>query len=137
MCLRWRTVAHMMDVFADGTYGVALLPSYALDASTPDITYHRVSSTEYRISVSNASGPFFIKFSEGPNKYWTIETENGDSTTWFRTDYLANGFLVNGTGDFEMTMKFTKQGDYETVPEHLPRGNSGEHGGDRRHLRRH
>jgi hypothetical protein len=103
---------HWLGMYPNGTYGLALLPSHQFGGGAPEITYEKVSATEYRLSVRNAAGPFVIKFSEGSSKYWTMSVENG-SASWFRSDYLANGFLVNGTGDLTITLEFAKQAEYD------------------------
>lgn len=101
---------HDLRVFGDGTYGLTLLPEYESAMIAPTISYEQVSSTEWRVSVTNASGPFILKFSEGTSEFWTID---GADATWFRSDYLANAFIVNGTGDLQLTLLFSKQAGYD------------------------
>lgn len=104
---------HDVQVFGDGLYGMTLLPQYELGAAAPSISFERISPTEWRVSVTNASGPFILKFSEGMSEFWELQAD-GATTTWFRSDYLANAFIVNGSGDLEMTLVFSKQAAYES-----------------------
>jgi hypothetical protein len=72
------------------------------DDYTPSITFQKLNPTKYQISVTDATEPFFLVFSESYHPQWKayVNIQGGD-TNWFEAFFQRpisdeRHFLVNG-----------------------------------------
>jgi len=77
-----------------------------------NITYQKVNPTKYIVHV-NASGPFFLVFSESYHPSWQASVD-GEKIQHFKVNSFANGYYVKKTGNYVITLEFMEQGLYET-----------------------
>ena len=74
------------------------------------ITYEEINPTQYTVHV-NSSSPFYLIFSESYDNGW-IATINGQqipSQYHFTANGYANGWYINKTGTYTITLEFTPQ----------------------------
>ena len=74
------------------------------------LTYEQINPTEYTVQV-NTSKPFFLVFSESFDTGW-IASINGQqipSQYHLMIDGFANGWYINRTGSFSITLEFSPQ----------------------------
>ena len=83
------------------------IPSAATEAA---ITYQEINPTKYTVSV-NASQPYFLVFSESYDSGWvaTINGQQVPSQYHFTANGYANGWYINKTGTYTVTLQFTPQ----------------------------
>lgn len=94
----------------------------------PTISYTKINTTKYTVHISNTSNPFVLVFSELFNNKW--EAFYGDNTSinqHYRVNLYANGWLIDKTGNFDLTIEFTpqrlyKSGEIVSVFSHLLNG---------------
>jgi hypothetical protein len=85
-----------------------LLSSYQPNSTS--ITYQEVNPTQYTVHV-NASAPFYLVFSESYDNGW-VATINGQQIPGqyhFTANGYANGWYINKTGTYTITLEFTPQ----------------------------
>jgi hypothetical protein len=77
---------------------------------TPSITYEEINPTKYVVHV-DASTPFFLVFSESYDKDWiaTIDGQQIPNEYHFTANGFANGWYINKTGIFVITLEFQPQ----------------------------
>jgi hypothetical protein len=80
---------------------------FASNSSVPNITYERLNPCTYRLNVE-ASKPFLLAFSESYNPLWTAHIEDKEITAIPLYSFL-NGFFINKTGNFTITIYFEGQ----------------------------
>jgi hypothetical protein len=109
---------HQMEFICDG---ITDAPAIAIvqdkgnvDASIPPVVaYTRINPTEYHISVKNIQGRTFLRFNEGFHLGWELVKSSQDSNVQIvrhtKVDGFANGWIIDGTGDAEFTLRFTPQ----------------------------
>jgi len=90
----------------------------------PSVTYVKISATEYRVNVVNASNPFYLVFSESFDQGWRVYSHElppfglGSSqivseNNHFVVNGFANGWYVDKTGTYTLTLYFYPQVIYE------------------------
>jgi len=85
-----------------------------------NLTYERISPSEYKVNV-NAERPFVLIFSETYDEQWSLTTTEGEAVPYhFVINFYANGWYVNKTGDYTLTLyfspqRFLNQGLYGTI----------------------
>jgi hypothetical protein len=85
-----------------------LLSSYL--QNNVSLTYEEINPTQYTVHV-NASSPFYLVFSESYDDGWvaTINGQQIHSQYHFTANGYANGWYVNKTGTYTITLDFTPQ----------------------------
>ena len=74
------------------------------------ITYEEINPTQYTVHV-NSSQPFYLVFSESYDNGW-VATINGQQIPdqyHFTANGYANGWYINKTGTYTITLEFTPQ----------------------------
>jgi len=90
------------------------------EITPPHIDYEKLSPNEYRITVNNASSPFYLYFGETFDQGWKVYDENLPFLRIFSQEIISdeNHFLVNGfanawfinqTGTFSFTLYHSPQ----------------------------
>lgn len=79
----------------------------AVDRSSapPNISYERLSPTEYRITVKEADRPYFINFLEQFDKGWQLSVP----AKHFQSFGYANSWFIEKEGDYEIRLSFRPQ----------------------------
>ena len=110
------------------SYSVVVSSAPALDtasvAQQPIVTYQRISPTEYLVHVINATHPFFLVFSESYDSGWKVYSSKpgvfglggmpfAASENHFLANGFANGWYVNETGTYSLTLYYQPQSEYE------------------------
>jgi len=80
-------------------------------ANSPKITYEKINPTRYVIHV-NADKPFFLIFGENYDPFWMASCGN-EEFEHFGANFFGNGYYINKTGKFDVTLEFTVQRYYE------------------------
>ena len=70
--------------------------------------YEKIDSTKYKIKISS-SGPFVLGFAETHDKYWVAHIEDEGEITSIPLDGMLNGFYINKTGNFTITVEYKPQ----------------------------
>jgi hypothetical protein len=85
------------------------------DLYKPNITIKRIDPTLYEITVTNASQPFFLIFSETYHPLWTayVDNERIADNLHFIVNGYANAWYINKTGTYKIALKFTLQTIFE------------------------
>lgn len=71
------------------------------------LSYRKINPARYIVHIKN-SAPFVLVFSELFNDAWQANYQ-GDILKHFRANYYANGWLIDKTGDFELTIEYLPQ----------------------------
>ncbi len=85
-----------------------LLPSS--QQSNASVMYEEINPTQYTVHV-NASQPFYLIFSQSYDNGW-VATINGQQISdeyHFTANGYANGWYINKTGAYTITLEFTPQ----------------------------
>jgi hypothetical protein len=77
------------------------------DMSAPSVSYEEVNPCKYVAHV-NCVRPFLLVFSESQHTLWKAYVDNNEMSPII-VNSLANGFLVNKTGNFDVMIYFTGQ----------------------------
>jgi len=72
--------------------------------STVKLNWSYISQVEYKVKV-NSTGPFFLVFTDTFDRGWVAYTNN-ETFKHFIANGYANGWLINKSGTFEITIKF-------------------------------
>jgi len=88
-------------------------PSFTIpqkETSNAEISYKEINPTQYSVSV-NASAPFLLVFSEPYNANWVafIDGKQAPVDLHFMANALANGWYINKTGSYTVTLEFSSQ----------------------------
>lgn len=81
----------------------------------PEIKYHAINPTKYRVQVQDARQPFNLVFSETYDKLWQARLPAGQAKIGERlipsklVYNNLNSFAVDQTGDFEMIVELAAQ----------------------------
>lgn len=78
--------------------------------------FSKISPTKYSIDISNATRPFNLILSESFDPLWVAKIEDDSSTYQFESKpfySIVNGFHVNKTGNFELTIEYPPQKWFE------------------------
>jgi hypothetical protein len=77
--------------------------------SNVQLDYVRINPSEYTIRV-NTTKPFVLTFSETYNSQWVLQTSNSHNIPYhFITNFYANGWYINKTGNYILTLYFVPQ----------------------------
>jgi len=90
--------------------GETTLPSNDLfkpDNTPPSITYEKINSCKYVVHV-DSSDPFLLIFSDSYHPLWRAYVD-GTETSPVTAYSVVNGFFINKTGEFDITLYFTAQ----------------------------
>jgi hypothetical protein len=74
----------------------------------PIITYDQANPCQYTVHVENSNGPFLLIFSESYEPMWKAYVENNEISP-IPMYSAVNGFYINKTGNFDVTIYFTGQ----------------------------
>lgn len=77
------------------------------DSASPRISYEKVNSVQYKVHVES-SEPSFLIFSDSYNPLWKAYVDNSEVSPVVAYSFV-NGFFINKTGDFDLTLYFTGQ----------------------------
>jgi hypothetical protein len=82
----------------------------ANQTDSPSITYEEINPTKYAVHV-NASNPFYLIFSETYDNNWiaSIDGQPVPNEYHFTANGFANGWYINKTGTFTITLEFWPQ----------------------------
>ncbi len=73
------------------------------------ISYEMVEQTKYVVNV-NATTPFVLAFVEAYNPLWVAHVNgNEETSTSFQLYSVINGFLINKTGQLQITIEYEPQ----------------------------
>jgi hypothetical protein len=89
--------------------------------------FKKIDPTRYEVDIKNASKPFIMTFAESYDPLWTVyaskdndldEDNNNGISSPFRTNSvpmysIVNGFYVNKTGDYTLTIEYQPQKWFE------------------------
>jgi len=78
--------------------------------ATPLITFQKINPTEYSVNL-NTSTPFFLVLSESYDANWGayVNGEQVPNEYHFTANGFANGWYINKTGTFTITLEFWPQ----------------------------
>lgn len=77
------------------------------DSNSASCTFVKIDPTRYKIHV-RAGAPFFLVFSESWHPSWQIEVD-GETLSPILVNSFANGYFIEKTGDFDITLEFKLQ----------------------------
>jgi fucose 4-O-acetylase-like acetyltransferase len=81
--------------------------SGAADAAT--ITYQKISAEKYKVHVQGAKSPFVMVFGEAFDPLWKATYSNGQSVEPIKLYGLINGFPIDRTGNYDLTISYPPQ----------------------------
>lgn len=84
------------------------IPEEILRKETPEVNSKMLSLTKYLVKVKNAKEPFWLVFSETFHPLWEAKIGQ-EKITPVKLFSLINGFYINETGNFEITIEFSPQ----------------------------
>src|SRR5581483_3262702 len=84
----------------------------AQSAQPPQVRYWRVSATRYIASVTGATQPFVLILHEHFDRGWIARLRDR-SYRPLLVNGVSNGFLIDQTGDFDITLEYTPQRWYD------------------------
>ncbi len=76
--------------------------------NSPEISYQLIKPTLYKVEVKNTKEPFVLAFSESYHPSWKAEID-GQELNPIPLYGLINGFQIEKTGNFNLTVEFTLQ----------------------------
>jgi hypothetical protein len=74
----------------------------------PNVSYEMINPCKYEAHVENSDEPFLLIFSESYHPMWKAYID-GKEISPIPTYSLVNGFYINKTGNFNVTIYFTGQ----------------------------
>ncbi|MBN2168535.1 MAG: hypothetical protein JW738_04770 [Actinobacteria bacterium] len=75
----------------------------------PSVTYRKLSPEKYEIKVKGAKEPFVLSLSEAFDPHWIAEVSKGGKVEPIPLYSAINGFPINKTGDFSVTIEYESQ----------------------------
>ena len=91
----------------DGESAVPLNHLFKSSTAPPSISYEKVNPCKYRVHVKS-SEPFLLIFSDSYHPLWRAYIDNVEVSPVIAYS-LVNGFFINKTGEFDITLYFTGQ----------------------------
>ncbi len=76
--------------------------------SAPTITYEQINPCKYTVHIENSNAPFLLVFSEAYDPMWKAYVENNEISSVSMYS-IVNGFYIEKTGSFDITIYFTGQ----------------------------
>ena len=74
----------------------------------PNVSYEKINPAKYEAHVENNNEPFLLIFSESYHPRWKAYID-GEEISPIPMYSLVNGYYINKTGDFDVTIYFTGQ----------------------------
>ena len=74
----------------------------------PNVSYEMINPCKYEAHVENSDEPFLLIFSESYHPMWKAYID-GEEISPIPTYSIVNGFYINKTGNFNVTIYFTGQ----------------------------
>jgi hypothetical protein len=74
----------------------------------PNVSYEMVSPSKYKAHIAGGDAPFLLVFSESYHPMWKAYID-GEELSSIPVYSLVNGFYINKTGNFDVTIYFTGQ----------------------------
>jgi hypothetical protein len=80
--------------------------------SAPEINFTKINSSEYKVTIKNASEPFMIVLSESFHPLWKakIDGKHIEETKHLLVNSYANGWMVDKSGNYSMNLEFIAEG---------------------------
>jgi len=75
---------------------------------SPNVSYEMINPCKYEAHVKNSNEPFLLIFSESYHPMWKAYID-GEEISPIPTYSIVNGFYINKTGNFNVTIYFTGQ----------------------------
>lgn len=80
----------------------------------PLVDFKRVNPSKYSLEVKNAKQPFILSFLQSFNSGWkaSVVSQSGSKevlTTHFSVNGYANGWLIDKTGDYSISVEYAPQ----------------------------
>lgn len=76
----------------------------------PLVTYTKISPVKYSVHVKGARSSFILVLSELFNSGWEVRFDDDSAASaHFLANAYANGWLIDKTGDFNLTLEFAPQ----------------------------
>jgi len=76
--------------------------------NSPEISFEKINSSKYQITVAKATQPFFLVFSESFHSQWKPSIE----ASQFLVNGFANGWYITKLGDYKFVIYFKPQKIY-------------------------
>ncbi|MDH3680979.1 MAG: hypothetical protein OEV40_13645 [Acidimicrobiia bacterium] len=77
----------------------------------PSVGFDQLSTSSYRVDISNANGPFVLVLAESFAPGWTIpDLPDGWTAAHVKVDGYANGWRLDGHGDATLTLTYREAG---------------------------
>lgn len=81
----------------------------------PELTYIKISPTQYIIHIKNSQNPFSLVYSSTFNAGWEIIYPDGTkANNHFLANSFANGWLIEQLGEYDLILKYTLQDGLNT-----------------------
>lgn len=79
--------------------------------SLPRLSYTKINGAEYKVRIEDAKNPFILVLSELFDPGWKVYSSPGREIgeAHFLANTYANGWLINETGTYGLTVKFMPQ----------------------------
>lgn len=79
--------------------------------SSPLVVFKKLNPTKYQVKVASATGSFILNFNEKYNSQWQIssDSKNAKAISHFLVNGFANGWDIEGMGDFSLTIEYAPQ----------------------------
>ena len=74
----------------------------------PHVSYEKINPCKYEAHIENSDEPFLLIFSESYHPMWKAYVE-GEEISPIPVYSIVNGFYINKTGNFNVTIYFTGQ----------------------------
>ena len=79
-------------------------------ASLPKISYQKINAAEYKVNVEGAKEPFILVLSQLFDPAWKMYINGKEARKdHFLANAYANGWFVDKSGNYELTIKFIPQ----------------------------
>jgi hypothetical protein len=75
----------------------------------PEVEFKKLSASKYEVTVRGATKPFVLVQSESFNRLWVARTEDGRKIEAVPLYATINGYPIDQTGDFKLTVEFEAQ----------------------------
>jgi len=76
----------------------------------PELTYTKISPTQYVIHIKNSQNPFSLVYSSTFNTGWEIIYPDGTKAKkHFLANSFANGWLIERVGEYDLTLNYILQ----------------------------
>jgi hypothetical protein len=110
-----RAVAQLpLDPFSYAIIGKNDSAVSGSDVPSPNLTYTRISSIEYKVDISNARSQFVLLLASTFDSSWQLSgaSERIHDAIHFVADGFANGWLIRNTGNFTLWISYAPRGAF-------------------------